>query len=173
MVGELMKTKKGKLGRTGILVVMGSLAAIFLISFLLIKIKGITGAAVLETEQIERDRLQIAAGDLEEAAYRYYDLNSDDWVNRSYYRIWVDVYNPGQEVQTLSSIRLVDGSGNQYDPYASIAYQISQDEKVFGSSLKISPHERRGGYVTFPVLETKDVKLVFAMGGNVNIFNLG
>ena len=151
------------------LVILLAVVAIGIISFSLFK-GGPTGFVVKTSEEKAAEKLQIELGKLETATFTDYDFDEKGWLNKEYYRVWVKVFNPSDEIKVIDSIRLIDNSGNQYDPYETIAYRI--DEQVFGSYKEVSAHTIREGYIAFPKLDTGNLRLVFVADGNTNAFQL-
>lgn len=169
-----MKRKKiASLSQRNLLIMLVTLIAVSLLAFSLLKGEPkITGAAVKteEAKDVESEKLEITVGELEKATYTDYDFDEKDWLDKEYFRVWVKVFNPNYETKVFDSIRLVDNLGNQYDPYATIASRIS--EQVFGNYMDISARTIREGYLTFPKLETRNVRLVFEVDGKTNAFQL-
>ena len=133
---------------------------------------GLTGFVVKDADNTATEKLQITVGNLETATYNDYDFDAKRWLDNEYYRIWVRVFNPGDETKTFDSIKLIDNFGNQYEPYESIANRISKTEKIFGNYLEVSPQTIREGYLAFPKLDTRNVRLVFVVDGKTNAFQL-
>jgi len=152
------------------LVILLAVVAIGIISFSLFK-GGPIGFAVKETKDTTvSEKLQIEIGKLETATYTDYGFDEKDWLEKEYFRVWIKVFNPGDEIKVIDSIRLIDNSGNQYEPYETIAYRI--DDQVFGSYKEVSAHTIREGYLAFPKLDTLNLRLVFVADGNTNAFQL-